>query len=276
MSKHFNWDGETSPSTFALPLGSTYYPPVCNNATFGFYLSPTCSQAFSIFRTLAIFIGGQETIKYVSSRVGNALSMDLRMPWRSLATTIKSVGQSVDYSSRSLTVSRSISQSVNWSVSQAISPTHAVAHSRIGSLASSLSTGHESTLVHSLVCLSVCTPINQSVGQSATRQSVSQPASQPISATQAAARSLVCSPVHPHIVSQTLKPSVNQSISQSCQSYYNQWVHVRCRSLALVPSLELSISRSTTRTFYGRHSLIVTRSSHVTRSISLWSLSQPV
>ena len=216
MSKHFNWDGETSPSTFALPLGSTYYPPVCNNATFGFYLSPTCSQAFSIFRTLAIFIGGQETIKYVSSRVGNALSMDLRMPWRSLATTIKSVGQSVDYSSRSLTVSRSISQSVNWSVSQAISPTHAVAHSRIGSLASSLSTGHESTLVHSLVlvCLSVCTP-TESINQLVSQQPVSQPASQQAnqcytsSRTLASLQLLTCSPAHCVSNSQALNQSIN-------------------------------------------------------------------
>jgi hypothetical protein len=40
VSKHFNRGGETSPSTLALPLGSTHYPPICNNAIFGFYLLP--------------------------------------------------------------------------------------------------------------------------------------------------------------------------------------------------------------------------------------------
>ena len=53
MSKHFNRGGETSPSTLALPLGSTYYPPVCNNATFGFYLLPArrpwCVPTFGFY-----------------------------------------------------------------------------------------------------------------------------------------------------------------------------------------------------------------------------------
>jgi hypothetical protein len=40
VSKHFNRGGETSPSTLALPLGSTHYPPICNNAIVGFYLLP--------------------------------------------------------------------------------------------------------------------------------------------------------------------------------------------------------------------------------------------
>jgi hypothetical protein len=42
VSKHFNRGGETSPSTLAVRLGSTYYHPVCNNATFRFYLLPAC------------------------------------------------------------------------------------------------------------------------------------------------------------------------------------------------------------------------------------------
>ena len=45
-----------------------------------------------IFRIAIILNGAQETIKYVSSRVGNSLSMGSRIPWRTLATTIKSVG----------------------------------------------------------------------------------------------------------------------------------------------------------------------------------------
>ena len=131
----------------------------------------------------------------------------------------------------------------------------------------------------------VCQSVHQSIRQLGSQQPASQPVSQPASAiyVQAAVRSLVCSLVHPHTVtvSQTFKSSINRSISQSSQSYqcyHNQCVHVRCRSLALLPSLELRvfIHRSATRTFYSQHSLVVTRLSHVTRAISLWSLSQPI
>ena len=82
-----------------------------------------------------------------------------------------------------------------------------------------------------------------------------------------------------HALSIILGQSVvlcRQLISQSWQSYHNQCVHVWCRSLALVLSFELCISRSTNWTFYRSTLTLATRSSHVTGSISLWSLSQPV
>ena len=61
MSKHFNRGGETSPSTLAVRLGSTYYHPICNNATFRFYLLPACrpwrvlTSGFYLLPSLSLF-----------------------------------------------------------------------------------------------------------------------------------------------------------------------------------------------------------------------------
>ena len=53
--------GETSPNTLAVRLGSTYYQPVCNNATFRFYLLPACmpwrvlTSGFYLLPSLSLF-----------------------------------------------------------------------------------------------------------------------------------------------------------------------------------------------------------------------------
>ena len=90
-------------------------------------------------------------------------------------------------------VNRSMGQSVNQPSNQSHSRNSSLAHCFTHKLTLyQPCIYYESTLIHSLLCLSVFALINQSVGQSTT--------SQPISATQVAARSLVCSPVHPHTV----------------------------------------------------------------------------